>query len=60
VDGTRIVGHGGTGLGVAGKFEIYPEIGYTVVILSNYDLHAIMPVVMKSRELILQHSAIPR
>jgi D-alanyl-D-alanine carboxypeptidase len=57
VDGTRIVGHGGTGLGIAGKFDMYPEIGYTVVILSNYDLHAIMPVVMKSRELILQHSA---
>lgn len=57
VDSTRIVGHGGTGLGVAGKFDIYPEIGYTVVILSNYDLHAMMPVVMKSRELILQQSS---
>jgi CubicO group peptidase (beta-lactamase class C family) len=53
-NGKRIVGHGGAGLGIAGKFEIYPEQSYTVVILSNYDLSAIMPVVMKTRELILQ------
>jgi D-alanyl-D-alanine carboxypeptidase len=54
VNGKRIVGHGGAGLGIAGKLEMYPELSYTVVILSNYDLPAIMPVVMKTRELILQ------
>jgi CubicO group peptidase (beta-lactamase class C family) len=53
VNGKRIVGHGGAGPGVAGKFEMYPELGYTVVILSNYELPAIMPVIMKTRELIL-------
>ncbi len=54
VNGKRIVGHGGTSLGVAGKFEMYPELGYTVVVLSNYELPAIMPVVAKTRELILK------
>ncbi len=54
INGKRIVGHGGTGLGVAGKFEMYPELGYTVAVLSNYELSAIMPVVAKTRELILK------
>lgn len=54
VNGKRIVGHGGAGQGVAGKFEMYPELGYTVVVLSNYELPAIMPVVAKTRELILK------
>jgi CubicO group peptidase (beta-lactamase class C family) len=54
INGRRIVGHGGTSLGVAGKFEMYPELGYTVVVLSNYELPAIMPVVAKTRELILK------
>jgi CubicO group peptidase (beta-lactamase class C family) len=50
--GTRIVGHGGASLGIAGKFEMYPELGYTVVILTNYDFSDMMPVIMKTRELI--------
>lgn len=54
IDGQRIVGHGGAAPGVSGKFDTYPELGYTVVILSNYDLPAIMPVVKRTRELILQ------
>jgi hypothetical protein len=54
MDRGRIVGHGGTGPGVAGRFEMVPELGYTVVVLSNYDLSAIMPVIPRTRELILQ------
>jgi hypothetical protein len=54
VNGKRVGGRRGAGLGVAGMFEIYPELCYTVVILSNYDLSAIMPVFMKRREVILQ------
>jgi D-alanyl-D-alanine carboxypeptidase len=53
-DGKRIVGHGGAGAGVAGKFEMYPELGYIVVILTNYELPAMMPVIMKTRGLILK------
>lgn len=35
--GTRIVGHGGGWAGITNRFEMYPELGYTVVVLSNID-----------------------
>lgn len=34
---TRIVGHGGGWLGITNKFDMYPDLGYTVVILNNID-----------------------
>jgi hypothetical protein len=34
---TRIVGHGGGWFGVTNRMDMYPDLGYTVVILSNYD-----------------------
>lgn len=36
-NGTRIIGHGGGGFGITNKFDMYPELGYTVVILNNID-----------------------
>jgi CubicO group peptidase (beta-lactamase class C family) len=36
-NGTRIVGHGGGWVGITNKFDMYPDLGYTVVILSNID-----------------------
>lgn len=36
-NGARIVGHGGGWVGITNKFEMYPDLGYTVVILSNID-----------------------
>lgn len=33
----RIIGHNGGGPGVEGQIDIYPDLGYTVVVLSNYD-----------------------
>lgn len=36
-NGTRIIGHGGGWVGITNKFEMYPDLGYTVVILSNID-----------------------
>lgn len=36
-NGTRIVSHGGGWKGITNHFEMYPDLGYTVVILSNYD-----------------------
>jgi CubicO group peptidase (beta-lactamase class C family) len=36
-NGARIVGHGGGWQGITNRFEMYPDLGYTVVILSNYD-----------------------
>jgi D-alanyl-D-alanine carboxypeptidase len=34
---TRIVNHGGTGPGIDVGFYIYPDMGYVVIILANYD-----------------------
>ncbi|MDC0673482.1 serine hydrolase domain-containing protein [Nannocystis radixulma] len=36
-NGTRLVSHGGGWKGITNHFEMYPELGYTVVILSNFD-----------------------
>ncbi|HKP28629.1 MAG TPA: serine hydrolase domain-containing protein [Gemmatimonadales bacterium] len=35
--GTRVVGHGGNFWGSMSQLDIYPESGYTVVVLSNND-----------------------
>lgn len=35
--GTRVVGHGGNFWGTMSQLDIYPESGYTVVVLSNND-----------------------
>ena len=35
--GTRVIWHGGGFGGVTNQFEMYPELGYTVVILNNID-----------------------
>jgi CubicO group peptidase (beta-lactamase class C family) len=36
-NGARIVGHGGGWVGITNKFDMYPDLGYTVVILNNID-----------------------
>jgi CubicO group peptidase (beta-lactamase class C family) len=36
-NGTRIIGHGGGWVGITNKYDMYPDLGYTVVILSNID-----------------------
>lgn len=36
-NGTRIIGHGGGWFGITNRMDIYPDLGYTVIILSNYD-----------------------
>ena len=34
------IGHGGSMRGVGSRFETYPELGYTVIVLSNYGFPA--------------------
>jgi CubicO group peptidase (beta-lactamase class C family) len=51
-NGRRIVGHNGGGPGTSANFDMFTELGYTAVILGNYDPPAMMPVVKKIRELI--------
>lgn len=50
--GKHIVGHNGGSFGIGANFDMFPELGYTAVILSNYDPPAMMPVIMKIRALI--------
>ena len=59
IDGRHIVSHNGGGPGIGANFDIYPEIGYTAVILSNYSAPTMMPVVKKVRELIASQSSKP-
>jgi CubicO group peptidase (beta-lactamase class C family) len=51
-NGTHIVGHNGGGPGISANFDMLAELGYTAVILGNYDPPALMPVVKKIREMI--------
>lgn len=36
-NGHRVISHGGGWQGITNQFEVYPDLGYTVVILSNID-----------------------
>ncbi len=49
-EGKHIVGHNGGSPGIAANFEMYPESGYTAVILMNTDPPAMMPVIMGIRQ----------
>ncbi len=40
----RIIGHNGGAPGVEGQVDIYPDLGYTVIVLSNYD-RSILPII---------------
>ncbi len=50
--GRHIIGHNGGAPGIAANLDMFPELGYTAIILSNYDPPAMMPVIMKVRALI--------
>jgi CubicO group peptidase (beta-lactamase class C family) len=56
VQGERIVFHDGGANGVSAEFDMYPDLGYTVVVLSNFDHPASRPVVRKAQELIARNS----
>jgi len=56
-NGRHIVGHNGGGPGIGANFDMFPEIGYTAVILSNYSAPTMMPVVRKVRELIATNTS---
>jgi hypothetical protein len=52
VDGKRMVGHNGGWPGVAANFEMFPELGYTAIVLLNTDAPAMMPIITRLRQLI--------
>ena len=47
----RVVGHGGAAFGVSANFRMFVDIGYTMIILSNYS-EASLPVSRKIRSLL--------
>ena len=48
---TRIIGHNGGAPGVEGQIDMYPDLGYTVIALSNYD-RATRPIIQRIEEMI--------
>jgi D-alanyl-D-alanine carboxypeptidase len=53
INGKRIFGHNGGAPGIAADMSIFPESGYTAVVLMNYDPELMPPIINKIRELIL-------
>jgi len=37
INGVRVVGHGGGGPGINSNLDMYPDTGYVVAVMSNYD-----------------------
>jgi CubicO group peptidase (beta-lactamase class C family) len=54
VNGKRVFGHNGGAPGIASDLSMYPELGYTSVVMTNYDPPLMMPVVRRIREMITQ------
>lgn len=49
-NGKHIVGHNGGAQGIAANFDMYPELGYTAVLLMNSDPPTMMPIIKGIRE----------
>lgn len=50
VNGQRIVWHNGGSGGIATEFDMYPSLGWTVVVLSNYDPDQYMQALVTEEE----------
>jgi D-alanyl-D-alanine carboxypeptidase len=48
VNGVRTVGHGGNFPGVSSTFDMYPDLGYAAIVLSNID-NGVQPVTFRLR-----------
>lgn len=51
INGVRIVGHNGGTLGYEGQLDIYPDRGYTVVMLTNQD-RVLAPALQRSQAIL--------
>lgn len=57
VNGARAIGNNGGAPGINSTFSVYPELGYTVVVMSNYDPPSASKVNGKIRDLLPASSA---
>lgn len=55
VEGERVVFHDGGANGVSAEFDLYPDLGYTVVVLSNLDHPSARPVVKKAQQAVARN-----
>lgn len=55
IDGVVRIGHPGRFAGVNTRIDMYPSLGYTVIVLSNYDPPSAFDIAEKASELITQH-----
>lgn len=52
VNGVRFYGHNGGAPGITAELRIFPEAGYVIAAMSNYDPPTLMPVVSKITQMI--------
>lgn len=52
VNGKRSFGHNGGAPGIASSLSIFPELGYTVIVMTNYDPPNMMPVVRRLEQMV--------
>jgi CubicO group peptidase (beta-lactamase class C family) len=52
VNGKRGFGHNGGAPGIASSLSIFPETGYTVIVMTNYDPPNMMPVVRRLEQMV--------
>jgi hypothetical protein len=53
IGGVKRYGHPGRFSGVNARFDVYPDLGYVVVVLANYDPPSAFDIAEKAEELIL-------
>lgn len=51
INGVRIVGHNGGTDGYEAELNVYPDLGYTVVLLSNQD-GVLLPALRRTQEIL--------
>ncbi|HEX8424018.1 MAG TPA: serine hydrolase domain-containing protein [Pyrinomonadaceae bacterium] len=51
VNNKRYFGHNGGAPGIAAQFQSYPDTGYTLVVLANYDPPVVMPLVKQIEQI---------
>lgn len=52
INGKRVIFHDGGSSGISTELDMYPDSGYTIIVLSNYDHPLASPVVKHLRQLV--------
>ncbi|MCC8250403.1 serine hydrolase domain-containing protein [Saccharothrix luteola] len=50
-NGRRVIGHSGSGPGAATRLDVHPDLGWVVIVVSNYDT-SVNPIVGLARQLV--------